>query len=237
MVKPFDYCRVSQWCKDKHFTNFSSYSKLRSSCHTTMKYFSISPSVSDIKCALSRSFNQEFISEISGIASGEFALEQQLQKAAIGHRDWSSYTSCYTIKTRFFGVKAESVISKAFEDIVNCCSVSSKGFDISTFNLDSTTCQRKSTGMPNIKSNPLQIVAVFLFWIFDTKSIPKITSAQKLINLWMVNLSLNISSTGQVVDAWADLILPIQQHRRDNRGMWPPWVTPWLPLRDLDDST
>ena len=44
--------------------------------------------LSDIKCALSRSFNQEFISEISGIASGEFALEQQLQKAGNGNRDW-----------------------------------------------------------------------------------------------------------------------------------------------------
>ena len=51
MVKPFDYCRVSQWCKDKHFTNFSAYSRLRSSCHTIMEFFSVSPSVSDMKCA------------------------------------------------------------------------------------------------------------------------------------------------------------------------------------------
>ena len=134
----------------------------------------------------SRSFNQEFISEISGIASGEFALEQQLQKAAIGRRDWSSYTSCYTIKTRFFGVKAESVISKAFEDIRELLQCFIKGFRY-TFSLDSTNCQRKSTVIceQNVKSCFAKIVAVF-FWIFDTKSIQPKLQLKELINPWMV---------------------------------------------------
>lgn len=191
MVKPFDYCRVSQWCNDKHFTNFSSYSKSRSSCHTTMKYFSISPTVSGIQCALSRSFNQEFISEISGIASGEFALEQQLQKAAIGNPDWWHL-----------------FLNRSWQFCIN-------GFRY-TFRLDSTTCatNKHRDAEQNIKCFA-KIVADFRFGF----------SIQRVYNQ---NFSWKNSSIhgwyAQVVDAWADLILPIQQHRRDNWGMLPPWV-------------
>lgn len=44
--------------------------------------------------------DQEFISEISGIASGEFALEQQLQKARWGFFSWVWHGVAITLLTK-----------------------------------------------------------------------------------------------------------------------------------------